>query len=689
MKKFNLSKIGVLVLTALLPTSIWLTSCQENIDDSNIYTFTGEMMTDHFVNNPNEFSSYTILLGKVKPGKKSSSTMTELLRARGHYTCFAPTNDAVKLYLDSLVSVGIIPSNDVNAVPDSIAQDIVFNSIIDNENNNAFLTSDFEEGVLAQNMNDRPITITFDTLAGGKSAIYVNTKSLITEKDIKVQNGYIHVVNHVIAPSNDMIGGLLEGTANTKVFGALLSYTGLDDSMTRYRDENYEYLMTNDDRYTSGYMDGIGSEAAKFVIPKHKYYGYTCFVETDDVFSTYGITYDEKDPTKSIEALKAVLVQKGVYPDAKTDNNYKDPSNIIYQFVAYHLLKERVPYNHLAIHYNEFGYNNGAYSINTWEYYETFGPWRRLMKITSGPRTGGYRINRYQVYNLNTYKETSVPREGVLVSADNGKHENNALNGYYYPISDLLVYDSDVPDKVLNERLRFDFASFMPEMVTNNLRRPVAGATNNHNTSFPQYFFDNIYFKDVPSGGTTVFTYLPGTNSGWMNYQGDEFNIVNHYDFTIKLPPVPSKGFYEIRYACNNNSNVRGMAQFYLGTDRNNLAAVGVPIDLRIRANSDFVGYQNDTGDNETDEENDKLMRNNGYMKGPKYFTPTIGSSSTARAQTAMFRKILYRGEFEPTKTYYIRFKSVLESTTTQFVLDFIEFCPKSVYDGVDGEDRW
>jgi hypothetical protein len=70
MRKFNLSKIGVLVLTALLPTSIWLTSCQENIDDSNIYTFTGEMMTDHFVNNPNEFSSYTILLGKGKTGQE-------------------------------------------------------------------------------------------------------------------------------------------------------------------------------------------------------------------------------------------------------------------------------------------------------------------------------------------------------------------------------------------------------------------------------------------------------------------------------------------------------------------------------------------------------------------------------------------------------------------------------------------
>lgn len=686
MIQFKFNKIGAWVLSALIPISLGLTGCKENIDDSNMYTFTGEMMTDHFTNNPNEFSSYLTLLGKVKPGHKSSSTMTELLRARGNYTCFAPTNDAVKTYLDSLYSTGIITTTKVEDVPDSIAQDIVYNSLVDNGDNKAYLTTSFEEGVLAQNMNDRPITITFDTISGGQAAIYVNTKSLITQKDIEVENGYIHVVNRVIAPSNDMIGGLIQGTTNTKVFGALLQYTGYADSMTKYRDDKYEELY--EEKYYKG-LPGPGSESAVMKCPPHKYYGYTAFVETDDVFSTYGIVYDEKNPTAAINALKQILITKGVYKNAKTDNNYTDTANIINQFVAYHLLKERVPYNHLAIHYNEYGYNNGAYSINTWEYYETFGSWRRIMKITSGPKTGGYRINRHSTLSSVTYKETAVDREGILVSADNGKHENNALNGYYYPISDLLVYDSDVPDKVLNERMRWDVASMFSALTTNDERRPLAGAANNHNWSYPDCYIDELSFSDVTNGGTTAFTYLPGTNSGWMNYQGDEFNIVLHYDFIVKMPPVPYKGVYEIRYACNNNSNVRGMAQFYLGTNKINLAAVGVPIDLRIRANSDFVGYQSDTGNNETDEENDKLMRNNGYMKAPKYFTPTIGGSTTARANTAVFRKIIYRGEFDPQKTYYIRFKSVLESTSTQFVLDYIEFCPKSIYDGIVGEDKW
>jgi uncharacterized surface protein with fasciclin (FAS1) repeats len=678
LRRMQVAGLGALLFICL----VQMTSCSENIDDSNMYTFKGETMTDHFVNNPDQFSNFLALLDRVKPGKNSSS-MRGLLSARGNYTCFAPTNEAVQAYVDSLHTVGIMQSSSIADIPDSIARDMVFNCLIDNGKTKAYPSTSFEEGVLAQNMNDRPITITFDTLQGGASTIIVNTKSHIVEKDIKVENGYIHAVDHVIAPSNDMLGGLVENTPNTKIFGILLSYTGLDDSMMLYRDEYYEERLEK--LYPDHLLEGFG----KMPIPEHKYYGYTCFVEPDDVFSTYGVTYDETNPTNTIEQLKKVLIDKGVYKDADKGTNYKNPQNIIYQFVAYHLLKERVPYNRLAIHYNEYGYNNGAYTINTWEYYETLGPWRRLMKVTSGPKTGGYRINRYSKLSLNTYKETSVMREGIHISADNGKYENNALNGFYYPISDLMMYDDDVPDKVLNERLRFDFASLFKEMMTMNLRRPVAGASANHNWNFPDCFFDDVKFKDVRDGGTTAFMYLPGTNSGWRNYQGDEFNIIQHYDFTLKLPPVPYAGVYEIRYACNNYSNVRGMAQFYMGTNPNNLAAVGVPIDLRIRASDSFVGYVADTGDGETDSENDKLMRNNGYMKAPLYFTPTVGGNSSARADPSVFRKIIYRGYMEPQKTYYMRFKSVLEATYLQFVLDYIELCPKSIYDGVDGEDRW
>jgi uncharacterized surface protein with fasciclin (FAS1) repeats len=647
-----------------------------------MYTFTGETMMDHFDNNPETFSLYASLLRKVKPADNSSS-MAGLLSARGNYTCFAPTNEALQLYADSLWRSGLVKSNVVADLPDSIAKDIVFNSLIDNGSSKAYQSTSFEEGVLAQNLNDRPMTITFDTLVGGAAAIFVNTFSRITVKDIEVENGYIDEVNHVVAPSNDMLGGLLENTGNARIFGLLLSYTGLSDSMMRYRDENYEARVAR--LYPDHQCPGFGL----MPIPPHKYYGYTCFVETDDVFGTYGIHYDEKNPASVLQQLTQVLKEKGVYANASTGDNYTDTSNIIYQFVAYHLLDVRVPYQHLAIHYNEYGYNNGAYSINTWEYYETMGPWHRLMKVTSGPRTKGYRINRFSHLSKKTCRETDVPREGILVSPANGSFPNDALNGFYYPISDLLVYDSDVPDKVLNERLRIDFAAVFKEMTTCNLRRPVAGAANDLYWSFPDCFFDEVKFHDLRDGGTTSFTYLPGTNASWRNYQGDEFNVIQHYDFTVKLPPVPSAGTYELRYACNNGSNVRGMAQFYLGTDPENLPAIGVPIDLRIRASDSFVGYVADTGNDETDEENDKLMRNNGYMKAPLYFTPVVGGTSPARSDPSVFRKIIYRGHFDPRRTYYIRFKSVLEDTNLQFVLDYLEFCPKSVYDGLEAEDRW
>ena len=106
--------------------------CSENIDDSDLYTFTGEMMVDHFENNPEQFSSYLTILGKVHSSKKSSSTMKELLDARGNYTCFAPTNDAIHNFLDSLMHLDApqVQSTNIEEIPDSVAEAIVFNSII-------------------------------------------------------------------------------------------------------------------------------------------------------------------------------------------------------------------------------------------------------------------------------------------------------------------------------------------------------------------------------------------------------------------------------------------------------------------------------------------------------------------------------------------------------------------------------
>ena len=44
----------------------------------------------------------------------------------------------------------------------------------------------------------------------------------------------------------------------------------------------------------------------------------------------------------------------------------------------------------------------------------------------------------------------------------------------------------------------------------------------------------------------------------------------------------------------------------------------------------------------------------------------------------------------EAGKTYYLRFRSVLDSDTKELYLDYIEFCPKEVYDNPsEPEDVW
>ena len=45
-----------------------------------------------------------------------------------------------------------------------------------------------------------------------------------------------------------------------------------------------------------------------------------------------------------------------------------------------------------------------------------------------------------------------------------------AVNGYIHPINNMLVYNTNVPNNVLNERMRFDFMSLLDESMSNRFR---------------------------------------------------------------------------------------------------------------------------------------------------------------------------------------------------------------------------
>ena len=142
------------------------------------------------------------------------------------------------------------------------------------------------------------------------------------------------------------------------------------------------------------------------------------------------------------------------------------------------------------------------------------------------------------------------------------------------------------------------------------------------------------------------------------------------------------------------------MVQFYWGPDKDNLAAMGIPLDIRMSGLErrttagtfpSHVGWELDGDDDDYNAEIDKKMRNNGFMKGAEIYCDGIqGLSKMARADPLIVRRIIVREPMDPDETYYLRFKTVLDDASREFYVDYLEYCPKEVYDNPEEpEDIW
>lgn len=720
MKKFN--NITKYVLLAVMVLSMTLVqSCKEDIDMSARYTFTEYTVESYLAQHDTTYSEYYKLLGEVKISNRSESTVLQLLSARGNFTVFAPNNEAIAEYLDTLCRKGVIsePSwdgfNGNQQLLDSIRKVIVFNSVIDGGNNNeAYETSSFpKDGTefLIANMNDRKLTITYNDV--DPDSMYINASkdaktkviqggSLIDLKnrDIVAINGRIHQVHSVVAPSNQTVADALKDFVDLKdekfcVFANLVLQCGLQDTLSKVKDEVYEQMVLNGDFEDKNLTATPGNVSS---VPDHRKYGFTIFAETNDFWeSAIGKPFAEI----TVQDVKEWVIEQGFYPDAKTDNNFKDPENVLNLFVTYHILPMNLPVDKLVIHYNEKGYYytmaTANYKIPVWEIYTTMGK-PRLLKIyqpNSDATAKGIYLNRFPELDngrQGTYKETACEygKEGFRVNTTEFK---NLFNGYIYAIESdcpekpVLTYDLETRQNFQKQRLRFDVAGIFPEFINNDIR---ANRVKTAYTLLPcssQYpYLENLEILD----GTT-FGYLPGLGKGWNNWQGDEFNVIGRYEMIFTLPPVPVKGTYEIRYAVQNNSQNRSMCQVYFGSNKDHMPAIGIPLDLRIGGESDIVGWEEDLKDDDDyNAETDKKMRNKGFMKGAEAYHAGGQGAKTGRATQTTTRRIIVRQEMDPNKTYYLKFKSVLDLTEKEFYMDYIEYCAKEVYDNPNKpEDIW
>ncbi len=701
---------GKTLTIAILLFTLW--GCTEDIDTSARYVFTSDNVMS-YLEKHNTYSEYVRLLKLTPISIRSKSTVGELLSARGHYTVFAPTNDAIQTYLEELCEEEPLllsePSWDAfvsDHKRDSVIRVVVCNSVIDSgDHEEAFQVNAFPQKTGTEfplnNMNDRRLSVRYQ----GVDTIFINNTCPIniTERDIIVTNGVIHQVTRVIAPKDVTAALYLQEMLDNDQEGFLvmakaIQACGLMDTLSKIRDEVYEnrYLRGEIPENMHMYIDGHFPNGDNWT-PRHRLYGFTIFAETDEFWREQGL--DPKAPSATLlPALIQWIVNNHQYSDDDrftTDENYESEMNLLYQWTTYHILPFRTPADRLVFHRNEFGYDQArkTFTIPMYEIYTTMGK-RRLLKIYESKESNGIYLNRFPKLEQDRREilhelYCDADKEGCYVDRD-PEHAilNDIINCCIYPIGAPLSYNDNVRDNLAKERLRFDGMTLFPEAMNNDIRLKMSADEKNQDVYIPATRIYN-YFENMQMNDQTLFVYLNAYGYNWCNLHSDEMKAKGRFELTFKLPPVPRRGTYEFRYDVLPNGD-RGIQQFYFGSDPTKLPAAGIPVNLTKGIGSMNVGYEADGKDEDYNIEVDKRLRNNGVMKGAKTVTADGSSSDIERNRSSNLRYIIIRQTMDPDKTYYMKLKSVLDSEDKEFYMDYMEYCPKEVYDNPERpEDIW
>ena len=632
-----------------------MTACVDNDDDVPMSRYTAEKMTaaQFLVENEDRVGDFITLLKRT--------AYFSMLSTYGDYTVFAPNNEAIAKYM---ANNGY---SDVESIPLSVCDTLARTHIIKTK---AYFTTDISEGSLGMNMAETFIELSINTDAENNNAVvhYANKVARMVEFDDSVTNGVVHIVNNIIPRTSDKLPDVIKADSTVSIFAEALFLTGMADSLMAYEDKNYPEWGADKASQDSAYQWSImvkckaeGSDPCQWV--QKRYFKFTAFIEPDEVYKKHGIN--------NINDLiaHAKQVYDAVYPEdaGKYDGDYRNRKNPLNRFVSYHLLDRILPYDEVIMRKDCFKHWDLDKS-DPEEFYETMCP-GTLMRFCY-PNEELY-INRKGL-------KANYEVEGVRVkkSMESGDALQQAPNGMYHYLDDILEYTTEVRDVVMNCRIRFDSTVLSPDFF--NSDRPGYGEDK-----LRGYRLD--YIKNWKVMGEKAVIALHGEGPWWQHYKSNGITISGIFDVTIKLPPVP-KGTYEIRTGYTANVE-RGVVQFYL-----NNVPCGIPADLRIGGWDPTIGWVADvTGDTpearNANKAIDKAMHNRGYMKGMDCYWQGAAKENALRNLTNNLRYVLTTQYLDDNETYYLRARQVLKDPECYWSFDFIEFCPKSVYGSPQGED--
>lgn len=662
--------------------------CMDSDDVRESYrTFEGEMVASYVSSHSDlkEFERALRLVGAY-----------ELLESYGKYTCFIPNDYAMEQWYTAM-------GKRLEEMDTATVREMVYYQLIDGHSNSvdAYTTENFPEGSFpVQNMVGRYLTASVQHGTGIWSIKTGDEYASLVSPNNETLNGVVHVTDRVLEGNNDMLPDFVANNPRYSIFGQALRATGWRDSMMVLEDVNFEAPTTTT---LPGGGKEIGSTPTTFYAwPKTRKYLYTCFAESDSIMKL-------REGIEDLDDLREYA--RRMYPEGANVEDETNPLNSLHKFVGYHIYDVQRAKNKLVVNrffvsmfdwFAWFDYIcDDDYRVE--QYYVPMQP-DMLLSVQNanvvdkdGSSSKGVPVLNchYSPYNQ-VYTSVLTMQDSYegtpIIRILNSEADQYCQNGVLHGLNNMLVFSNDVKANVFHRRLRMDIRSFMSEGINNGMIYDGDKGYNHFYTAFPDGYLKRINFKSNNStymiyNGTTVHDYL----------HGDFFRLNGSFDFTVEVGPVPA-GSYEVRLSFITNKS-GAVIQTYLDD-----MPCGIPVDSRMAAYSGDTGWIQDwlaiqesgssrfanMGESEEDPlglENDKNLRNHGYMKAPNsyvginYHGLGYGDNLTARNVDTRLRKILGIVNWPQDGTHKLRLVAMRPG---EFDVDYIEFMPTDLLESED-----
>lgn len=265
-------------------------ACNDPYEGDTYIVFDTQPAATYLSNRSEDFSEWINIM-------KYADLYNAVNQATQLFTLFVPNNEAVrKFYTRKGVS-------SIEELGTEYARNLVtFHIVQDTINQSTFIE---KEGALAKRtVSDDILNVSFGSAevgGGGLQSVYLNDEARVLEFANPVSNGYVYVLENALTPLTESVYARISESGRP--------YTILKAAMDATKvGEELDVIY-----------DDVVNEWGQTTQQKRNY---TLLAVSDDVFQEAGVN--------SLEDLVQLL---------GADNDYTNPENALYQYVAYHVLE--------------------------------------------------------------------------------------------------------------------------------------------------------------------------------------------------------------------------------------------------------------------------------------------------------------------------------------------------------------